>query len=117
MKLKIEKLQEVAFYPDVEGNLALPENERFTIHLKKQSAFRLMDCYTSIDGTMHIDKGAYIQMTVQGIDNPPILQFGKTEREATIEDIVTLPELADIAATLWAKAVEVNTARVDAKKS
>jgi hypothetical protein len=51
MKLKIEKLQEVAFYPDVEGNLALPENERFTIHLKKQSAFRLMDCYTSIDGT------------------------------------------------------------------
>jgi hypothetical protein len=120
MKLKINKVAEHKFYPDIENNLELEESKRFTFVMKKLHKFAIMEAVSlGEDKSLNMDKVEYIKSSILRIDNPITLEIEGKERPIEISDLFDkeLDGLGDLAIMVWNEAVQINTKAVDEKKS
>jgi hypothetical protein len=113
MKINVKSNELIPLYPEIEGN----EDNQFVIWFKRQPAFVIADSYDpNGDDGISIDKQKYCELTIEKMDNPPILVIDGEERESTVSDIFTIPELSSVAWQCWAHALKVNSGNIDKKK-
>ena len=90
MILKVSSQNEFRFYPDISNNMELPENERFTVVLKRLNNVLNAKVWTSYtkEGGIEIDILKKYKKHIVKIENAPLLQMESGEqRELTIDDL------------------------------
>ena len=88
MRINVNSSNTFKFYPDIEGNLSLPEDKRFTIVVKKVNQSLTSGKWTKFSegGNVEIDMRAKVKNQIVRLENPPLLRVdNKTEKELTID--------------------------------
>jgi len=109
LELKISTKNEYTIYPDISGNLSLPESDRFAIIVAKKHRMILQNESIGIDGKF--DFAMYAKACVTEMINPPMLNFGKLKRAMTLDDIFTITELESVSTEIFNKVSEIQSSK------
>lgn len=112
MKVKIKTPATKIYYPDIENNLELPEEERFAIELKRppRHELYLKSVRISDDDSVDTDISAYSLAHVAKLVNPPTLNLDGEERLMVPKDIFRWDEFTAIASKILNLANEMDPA-------
>jgi hypothetical protein len=113
LELKVSPKNEYAVYPDVGGNLELPEQERFAVIIAKKH--KIIQQSGGVRANGEFDISAFCKKSFVRIDNAPMLNFGKTKRALEFDDIFTIPELEPVANAVFDKIDELSKGGTDLK--
>lgn len=113
MEIDVSAKNEFFVYPDVGGNLSLPEGERFAIVLAKRH--KIIQQSGGVKANGEFDLAAFCKKSFVRIDNPVMLNFGKTKRAITFDDIFVLPALEDVANAVFDKIDSLSKGEIDLK--
>lgn len=102
------------YYPDIEGNLELPEEDRFQIAVKKLSNMEKLKAIKIVDGHVHNDEDLLFRSSVIELINPPVVNG---ERDLTLDDIITAEELYTVFQGLYIAIMKLNANKMNKKKS
>ena len=106
MKLSINPLNEYRVVPDIGENRSLPKNKQFAVILKKRNRLYLQTGALNAKG--RFDLAEYTRLCIEKIENPPMLDIGGTEKELTVDDIFSWPELESVADELFYAATQLH---------
>lgn len=106
MKIKVKSPARQVYYPDIEGNADLPEEERFGIELMRPPKTKLytaaVDIIIDADGTERqvTNTTGYAKAHVKRLINPPTLEIDGTERPMVVDDIFAWDEFMEVQAEI-----------------
>ena len=110
MNIKIKTPATRIYYPDIEDNLELPEEERFAIELKRppRHELYLKSVRISDDDSVDTDISAYSLAHVRRLVNPPTLTVDGEDRPMVPNDIFKFDEFTAIASKVLNLANEMD---------
>lgn len=120
--MKIKSTQVVIFYPDIEDNLSKAKKDQFGVKINKVSKFKLKnELFKQVlrDGkyVTEFDNYALFRLSVDGFVNPIDLEFEDETRPIRVNDLIDVPELAELAEQVQKEVNRVSQENVkDSKK-
>lgn len=115
MKVKVSSNNQIVYIPKFQDNHKLAKTKQFKVVLKRTSSFVMGN--ETVGANSRIDMVEYLKKSIVDFQNNIMLEIDeKTDREMSVDDLINMPELSDLAQEIFAEAVRINTDVINRKK-